>query len=84
MSIPVIGSIVGTVGGILLIKMLMGKKQPSGPRKRVAPDYPGFPSLKKWGSAWAKIPHIQVHRIQKYSGDYPFGLPLPEKDGAVK
>ena len=31
MSIPVIGSIVGTVGGILLIKMLMGKKSHPAP-----------------------------------------------------
>lgn len=30
MSLPVIGSIVGTVGGILLIRMFTGKKKPSG------------------------------------------------------
>ena len=33
MSIPVIGSIVGTVGGILLIKMLMGKKSHPAPAR---------------------------------------------------
>lgn len=32
MSLPVIGSIIGTVGGILLIRMFTGKKkQPSAP-----------------------------------------------------
>lgn len=40
MSIPVIGSIVGTVGGILLIKMLMGKRAIRPRRVRACPDCP--------------------------------------------
>lgn len=65
MSLPVIGSIVGTVGGILLIRMFTGKKSHPTPR---APHSSGswinspifrfvieilitlaFPSLKKMG-----------------------------------
>ena len=40
MSIPVIGSIVGTVGGILLIKMLTGKKSHPAP---ACPRLSGLP-----------------------------------------
>lgn len=36
MSLPVIGSIVGTVGGILLIRMFAGKKKQSGPSPAAA------------------------------------------------
>ncbi|WP_302593000.1 hypothetical protein, partial [uncultured Akkermansia sp.] len=41
MSIPVIGSIVGTVGGILLIKMLMGKKSHPAPARPRLSGLPG-------------------------------------------
>lgn len=65
MSIPVIGSLIGTAGGVLLIKMLTGKKHHAAPK---APKTSGglvnsslfrfileilvtlaFPSLKKMG-----------------------------------
>lgn len=36
MSLPVIGSIVGTVGGVLLIRMFAGKKKQSGPSPAAA------------------------------------------------
>lgn len=39
MSLPVIGSIVGTVGGVLLIRMFAGKKSnPAPPRSRALPE----------------------------------------------
>ena len=41
MSIPVIGSIVGTVGGILLIKMLTGKKSHPAPARPRLSGLPG-------------------------------------------
>lgn len=65
MSLPVIGSIVGTVGGILLIRMFTGKKShPAPPRPHVSGSWINspifrflieilvtlaFPSLKKMG-----------------------------------
>lgn len=65
MSVPVIGSIVGTVGGILLIRMLTGKKShPAAPRPKTSGSLINsslfrfiiellitlsFPSLKKMG-----------------------------------
>jgi hypothetical protein len=68
MSLPVIGSIVGTVGGILLIRMFTGKKShPAPPRPHVSGSWINspifrfiieilvtlaFPSLKKWASTW--------------------------------
>lgn len=68
MSLPVIGSIVGTVGGILLIRMFTGKKShPALPRPHASGSWVNspifrfiieilitlaFPSLKKWASTW--------------------------------
>lgn len=52
MSIPVIGSIVGTVGGILLIKMLMGKKSHPGP---------GASAPVRTARRTGQFLHIQVH-----------------------
>lgn len=53
MSLPVIGSIVGTVGGILLIRMFTGKKAIRRPRVRMFPEAGSIPlssvsSLKSW------------------------------------
>ncbi|WP_290504838.1 hypothetical protein, partial [Akkermansia sp.] len=44
MSLPVIGSIVGTVGGILLIRMFTGKKShPAPPRPHVSGSWINSP-----------------------------------------
>ncbi|XBD74607.1 hypothetical protein ABFY27_00835 [Akkermansia massiliensis] len=53
MSLPVIGSIVGTVGGILLIRMFTGKKAIRRPRVRMFPEagsilLSSVSSLKSW------------------------------------
>lgn len=53
MSLPVIGSIVGTVGGILLIRMFTGKKAIRCSRVRMFPEAGSIPlssvsSLKSW------------------------------------
>ncbi|MCD8062823.1 MAG: hypothetical protein LUE13_10910 [Akkermansiaceae bacterium] len=82
MSIPVIGSIVGTVGGILLIKTLTGKKNRQAPaRPRLSGRLVNsslfrfiieilitlaFPSLKKLGFDLANKKFLSLFKFRSH------------------
>lgn len=78
-SIPVIGSIVGTLGGIVLIRMIMGGKKSQTPAPACTPSgimhspffrlvieiliSMAFPSLKKMGINFAQSKLLNLFRF---------------------